>query len=234
MAKGKGGKVAMSPEVKALNDEAQTAVGAAEFGKAGELLEKACVAGGNRVELGQQAAQCYCMAKQWKEAVKACTSILDAAPANVQALLTRCQAYEEMGFYKQALADASAVAAFDNAPLDALKYKTRIEETIAANKAKLASTTHGAPRGMAGGMGGGGGSGANANAAAAAAANAAAVAAAAPRSKVQIPSSLSVKVTLEGETRLANVSLNTLTYPELLDAVAAKFPGAHPECDEGS
>eukprot|EP00955_Chlamydomonas_euryale_P058652 357161-Chlamydomonas_euryale.AAC.4 len=51
-----------------------------------------------------------------KDAIKACSAALEVQPNHAAALITRAKAYEHMGFYKQALADASAAAAVNGAP----------------------------------------------------------------------------------------------------------------------
>lgn len=76
---------------------------------------------------------------RYKEAVKAATAVLEQQPSSSAALKTRAKAYEQLGFFKQALADAMAVNKGDGASAESRELEARLREAVSANKAKLST-----------------------------------------------------------------------------------------------
>ena len=148
--------------------------------------------------------------RRYKEAVKVSTAILDELPsasAASHALKTRAKANEGLGFFKQALADAQGIInRSDVVSEEMMAMERRLKDVISANKAKLSSAA--APP--------------------AAGSPAAAAAAAAKNNPNAFPYNITVKATLDGETRLLYASI-MMSYAELYEAIKAKFPGAGAE-----
>ena len=147
--------------------------------------------------------------RRYKEAVKVSTAILDELPsasAASHALKTRAKANEGLGFFKQALADAQGIInRSDVVSEEMMAMERRLKDVISANKAKLSSA-----------------------AAPPAAGSPAAAAAAAAAKNNAFPYNITVKATLDGETRLLYASI-MMSYAELYEAIKVKFPGAGAE-----
>ena len=143
------------------------------------------------------------------------TAILDELPsasAASHALKTRAKANEGLGFFKQALADAQGIInRSDVVSEEMMAMERRLKDVISANKAKLSSAA--APP--------------------AAGSPAAAAAAAAKNNPNAFPYNITVKATLDGETRLLYASI-MMSYAELYEAIKAKFPGAGEERDRAN
>jgi hypothetical protein len=74
---------------------------------------------------------------RYKEAIKACNEQIALCPDSRIALKTRARAFEHLGFFKQALADAQAINKGDGATQESLQIEKRLKEAMSANKAKL-------------------------------------------------------------------------------------------------
>ncbi|GAX75372.1 hypothetical protein CEUSTIGMA_g2816.t1 [Chlamydomonas eustigma] len=100
-----------------------------------------------KLDLLQKSANCYLLAKKYKEAVKTCTTVLDQQPTSAGALKTRSKAYEALGFFKQALSDAqNLIQTGDAVSEETLAMERRLKDVISANKAKLSNSDASSPK----------------------------------------------------------------------------------------
>jgi tetratricopeptide (TPR) repeat protein len=143
-------------------------------------------------------------ARRFKEAVKECTSALSIAPSLSKALRSRAKALEQLGLYKQALADVQALNRGDAANDESREAERRLKDTMSGRRS---------------------GSGAAASATNGAAPLQRAAGRAAGRSNP--PYTFAAKCTFGNETRLVHMSHN-VSYADLYAAVQDKFPGAGP------
>lgn len=161
--------------------------------------------GGERADLLSNKAACYIKMKRFKDAVRECTSALQASSSFPKALQRRSHSYEQQGLYKQALSDIQQVNKTDAATDDTRDMEKRLKEVLSG---KRVGAANGPPSGISGrGL------------------------AAAVRSGAagRIPQLIcfSVKCSLDDESKLIHIS-HTTTYAELLELVKAKFPNAGP------
>lgn len=86
----------------------------------------------------------------YKEAVKACNATLETQSASVLALKTRAKAYEALGLFKQALADAAAVNKGEGASEETHVLEARLRETMKVRYAMpcYAMLCHATPHAM--------------------------------------------------------------------------------------
>lgn len=143
-------------------------------------------------------AACFMVKKQYEQAVSECTTALKSSPEYVKALVRRAKALENMGNYKDALADLHKASSLGHE--EAKTAEQRVKSLMAGKK----------PAGMGNGLG----SKKNVTAGRSAATG---------NRQITIP----VKLTMENDTRAFQLAPG-ITYSELMEHARQLFPNAGP------
>ena len=132
---------------------------------------------------------------------------MELQPGSAAALLGRSKGYEQMGFLKQALSDVQALNKTDAASDETRVMEKRLKEQMSTNRAPAQGSSSSSV--------------VSSGAAQQQQQQQQQRAASAP----QYPYYVTIKCTLDGETKLIHASL-LVSYADLYDAVKQKFPNA--------
>ncbi|GMH37813.1 hypothetical protein BSKO_05686 [Bryopsis sp. KO-2023] len=125
-------------EASDLKAKGNKCFGEKEYQKALETYDKAIklLPDGSveRADIYCNKGACYMQMKRFKEAVRECTSALQANPGNGKALQRRSRALEQQGLYKQALQDIQQFNRGDESTETTQELEKRLKDVLAGRR----------------------------------------------------------------------------------------------------